>query len=69
MAKKSKPKVKFQINHAVNDEFFVRIVLGNGKQTFTSGETYQRRQGCQRAIKGLVDALHELDYQIVDESK
>lgn len=61
-----RPKVRFEIDRAKNKELFARIVIRNGKQTWTSGETYQRKQGVERAIKGLVDALHGLDYEIVD---
>lgn len=62
-----KAKLTFEIKRSdANDEFYVRIVMRNGKQTFTSGETYQRRQGAQRAIDGLVNALHGLDYEVKD---
>lgn len=64
-----RPKLIFQIDRAKNREFFVRIVMRNGKQTFTSGETYQKRQGVHRAIDGLVNALHGLDFEVRDLTK
>jgi uncharacterized protein YegP (UPF0339 family) len=61
-----KPKIKFEIDRAVNNEFFVRIVARYGKQTFTSGETYKRVAGAKKAIDRLVTGLHALDYEIIE---
>jgi len=61
-----KPRVTFEIIRAVNNEFFVRIVMRNGRFTWNTGETHLKKQSCKRAIERLVEALHGLDYEIKD---
>jgi uncharacterized protein YegP (UPF0339 family) len=64
MAKKI--ALTFEIQRASNKQFFVRIVMRNGKQTFTSGEQYLRRGAARKAIDSLLIAIDSTDYEIVD---
>lgn len=64
-----RPKLIFEIDRAKNKEFFVRIVMRNGKQTFTSGETYKRIAGAANAIKALVVAIAGQSYEVRDLTK